>query len=192
MINKNGMEFSFTWLFAVIVGAVILVLAIYAATKVISTGGEGTSVAAAKEIGVLLNPLETSFQEGTTTSFSVPTDTRIYNGCDNSSGFGKQKISTAQKSFGKFSEPSAAVSFQNKNIFSNKTEEGKTFYVFSKPFDFPFKVADVIYLSSADNRYCFIDAPESIKDELTELKQENLMTIFISVYLDLPLPPSLL
>ena len=173
--GKKAMEFSFTWLFAIIVGAVILVLAIYAATRIISMGETETGTAAAKEIGVLLNPLETGFEEDISTLLSLPTDTRIYNGCDASGIFGSQGIRTAQKSFGGFSEPSIEVSFQNKYIFSDRFEEGKQFYIFSKPFDFPFKVADVIYLTPSTEKYCFIDAPEEIEDELGDLKQGNLM-----------------
>jgi len=173
--DKSGIEFSFTWLFAIIVGAVILVLAIYAATKIIGSGQSETTAAAAKEIGVLLNPLETSFQDDVSTSLSIAADTRIYNTCDDFGSFGSQGISTAQKSFGKFSEPSVEVSFPNKYIFSGEFEEGKQFYIFSKPFDFPFKVADVIYLSSANKKYCFIDAPDEIEEELEELGQGNLL-----------------
>ncbi len=171
--NKKGLEFSFTWLFAVIIGATILILAIYAATKLIGTSETQTSTATAKEIGVLLNPLETSFEDSTSTSFSINTETRIYNICDNSSNFGSQGIQTAQKSFGKWSGAGIKVSFQNKYIFSNGIEEGKKFYVFSKPFDFPFKTADLIYLSSAKKIYCFTGMPDEIEEELTELKQGN-------------------
>ena len=37
MLGKRGFEFSFAWIFAVVVGAFILVLAIYAATQIIAT-----------------------------------------------------------------------------------------------------------------------------------------------------------
>ena len=176
--NNKGLEFSFTWLFAVIIGAVILVLAVYAATKVIGSGQAETSTAAAKEIGVLLNPLETSFEEAGSTSLSLPVETRIYNGCNNFENFGSQIIQTSQKSFGKWSKLSTEVEFQNKYISSDIYEEGKTFQLFSKPFDFPFKVADVIYLTSSSKKYCFVNSdnfPDEIKDELTDLRQENLL-----------------
>ena len=172
---KRGIEFSFTWIFAVIIGAIILVLAIYAATKIISTGETQTTTATAKEIGVLLNPLETSFQEEVTTSLSITRETRIYNGCDNFGEFGNQKIKTSQKSFGKWSKPGVEIEFQNKYIFSDGYEEGKIFYVFSKPFDFPFKTADLIYLTSSQKKYCFFNAPAGIKEETEKLKQENLL-----------------
>ncbi len=173
--NKKGIEFSFTWLFAVIVGAFILFLAIYAATRIISTGQTQTTAATAKEIGIILNPLETGFETGKTILMSIPSDTRIYASCDNFSGFGSQKIKTAQKSFGKWSQIGQEVEFPNKYIFSGVYEEGKKFHVFSKPFEFPFKVADLIYLSSADRKYCFVNAPPQIKQELNELKQDNLL-----------------
>lgn len=174
--NRRGIEFSFTWLFAVIIGTIILVLAIYAATKLIGTGGTETSTISAKEIGILLNPLETGFESGKTTSFSISTDTMIYNRCDNFSNFGNQKIQIRQKTFGKWNELSAEVSFQNKYIFSNNIETGNKFYVFSKPFYLPFKVSDVIYLTSDDEKYCFIEAPKNIEEELNQLKQGNLAT----------------
>ncbi|MEX2017240.1 MAG: hypothetical protein WD876_02105 [Candidatus Pacearchaeota archaeon] len=178
--NKRALEFSFTWLFAVIIGAAILVLAVYAATKVIGSGQAETSTAAAKEIGVLLNPLETSFEEASSTSLALPVDTRIYNRCNSveGSGFGGQIIQTSQKSFGKWSDLSTEIEFQNKYIFSDEYEEGKVFHIFSKPFDFPFKVADAIYLTSSNKKYCFIDSrdlPDDIKNELSDLKQGNLI-----------------
>lgn len=172
--SKRGIEFSFTWLFAVIIGSVILILAIYAATKIIGSGGAETSTAAAKEIGILLNPLETGFQQDTTITLGLPTSTRIYNGCDNFGNFGNQLIQTSQKSFNKWSELSTEIEFENKYIFSDVYEEGKEFHIFSKSFDFPFKVADAIYLTSADKQYCFLNTPEDIKKELGDLNQSNL------------------
>lgn len=177
-MKKEGfLQISFAWLFAIIVGAVILFLAIFAVTKMIGTQETITSVKTAKEIGVLLNPLETGFEIGKTTSLSFPTETRIYNKCDNVSGvFGKQGIQISQKSFNKWTETDLEVGFVNKYIFSGNYTEGQTFYLFSKPFDFPFKVSDLIYLTSSEKNYCFIDSPENIKEELTSLNQKNIFT----------------
>ena len=173
-MKKSGLEFSFTWLFAVIIGAVIIVLALYAATKIAVSGGAETSTAAAKEIGILLNPLETSFQQDTTTTLVLPTDTRIYNKCDNFGNFGHQIIQTSQKSFNKWGELSTEIEFENKYLFSDDFEEGEVFHIFSKAFDFPFKVADAIYVTSSDKRYCFINPPGDVEEELTVLNQSNL------------------
>ena len=173
--NKKGFEFSFAWLFAIIVGAFILFLAIYAVTKILDTGRDITSAKTGKEIGILLNPLETSFETAGSTLFTMPVETRIYNRCDNGSVFGKQIIKVAQKNFNKWTDTDIDIGFQNKYIFSENFAEGKNFFVFSKPFEFPFKVADLIYLTSANKKYCFVNAPDEIEEEISDLNQENLL-----------------
>ncbi len=176
MKNKGALQISFAWLFAIIVGAFILFIAIYATTKFISTEETTLDAKAGKEIGILLNPLETGF--GTTakvTFFTMPVETRIYNKCNNSGNFGKQIIQVSQKSFNKWTETNIDVGFANKYIFSEKEIEGKKFYVFSKPFEFPFKVANLIYIIPSTKKYCFIDPPREIEDEIEELNQENFL-----------------
>jgi len=174
-INQRGqMNISFGWLFAIIVGAVILVLTIFGATKVIKTSQQEQTSIGAKELGVLLNPLETGFESATSTFIEMKADTRIQNGCFLFGNFGEQRIQLYEKSFDKWTEGGAEVSFENKYIFSRKISEGKRFYLFSKPFEFPFKVTDIIYLTSSGEKYCFKDAPEDIEDEINQLKQENL------------------
>ena len=49
--------------------------------------------------------------------------------------------------------------------------EIKEFSVFSKPFNMPFKISDLIFFSG--QKYCFIQAPEEIKDELQGLNMKN-------------------
>ena len=173
--NKRGFEFSFGWLFAIIVGAFILVLAIYGVTKIFDTGGDITSARTGKEVGILLNPLETGFETAESILFTMPVETRIYNRCDNESVFGRQIIKISQKRFNKWTETDVDIGFQNKYIFSENFAEGKNFFIFSKPFEFPFKVADLVYLTSINKEYCFADAPDRIKEELEQLNQENLL-----------------
>ena len=50
-----------------------------------------------KEIGILLDPLETSFESAQTTSITIPTETRINNICDSSEAFGEQGIQLDNK-----------------------------------------------------------------------------------------------
>lgn len=175
-MDKNGfLQISFAWLFAIIVGAVILFLTIFAVTKMIGTQDTVTSAKTAKEIGVLLNPLETGFETGKTTTLGFPTETRIYNRCDSVSGtFGRQGIEISQKSFDKWTDTDLEVSFKNKYIFSKNYTEGKTFYIFSKPFNFPFKVTDLIYITSSENNYCFVNPPTNIEEEILALGQKNI------------------
>jgi hypothetical protein len=173
MIKKGAFEISFGWLFALIIGGVILFLAILIATKVINIGRQEVGAETGKEIGVLLNPLEIGFETAKSTSFSIATETKIMSKCEEQGAFGKQSLRLSQKTLGKWEEAGISASFYNKYIFSNESE-GKMFYVFSKPFEFPFKVADLIYLSSSKEEYCFIDSPSNIQDELEALGQDNI------------------
>ena len=175
MKNKGYLQISFAWLFAIIVGAFILFLAIFGTTKLIKTEQTIQDAETGKEIGVLLNPLETSFETGKTTSLTLPVETRIYNKCNNNGMFGRQIIQISQKSFNKWTETDIDIGFSNKYIFSENYTEGKKFYIFSKLFDFPFKVGDLIYITSSLKKYCFLNAPEDIEDEISMLKQKNLL-----------------
>src|SRR3989344_7386881 len=103
--NKKGqLQISFAWIFAIVIGAVILFLAIYISTKVVKTGETAVGAKTGKEISVLLNPLETGTEESVVVSLNMPVETRIYNQCSNSSNFGKQIIKISQKSFNKWTE----------------------------------------------------------------------------------------
>ncbi len=176
MRNRKGLEMSFAWLFAIIVGAIILLLAIYTSTRIIQTEQVALDARTAKEIGVLLDPLEISFETGKSNSLTLATETRIYNRCNNEGNFGRQIIKVSQKSLNQWTETDVNVGFQNKIIFSDNYVEGKKFLLFSKPFEFPFKVADVIYLTSSNKKYCFINPPNDIENEISSLNQENLFT----------------
>jgi len=174
-MNKKGfLEVSFGWLFAIIVGAFILFLAIYGVTKLIKTEGTIQTTKTSKDIGILLNPLETGFESARTSSISFPTDTRIYNKCSIEGNFGNQGIEVEQKSFNKWSKTDITVQFQNKYIFSESYVEGKTFYLFSKPLEFPFKVTDLIYIIPEGKEYCFVDAPAKIQKEILDIQQNNI------------------
>lgn len=177
-MNKEGYEFSFAWLFALIVGAALIVFAIYASTRIIESKRFEAETLQAKQIGVLLNPTETNLETARLTTINAR-NTRIINDCDYSAArgiFGSQDISTQIKSgVGRqwTEEPGAQSSFHNKYIFSNGIVEAeKEFYVLSKPFKFPFKIADLLILTSDKESYCIVlsDSGEQgkIKKELNE------------------------
>ncbi len=172
--KKAYLQISFGWLFAIIVGITIIFLAIYFVVKVINLEETAHSAKTSQEVGILLNPLETSFESAVTSSFTFPEETQIHNRCDNYSNFGLQRIEVRQKDFNKWVETNIEAQFQNKYIFSEKYIQGRTFYIFSKPFKFPFKIADLIYLTPASKNYCFVNAPTDIEDELEDLNQPNL------------------
>ena len=173
-MKKEGyLEFSFTWLFALIVGAFILFLAVYFSINLIHQGQTEQDARTGKNMGVLLNPLEIGFQTGISTIFDFPVDTRIYASCNSNGNFGKQYIRVSQKSFGEWTETNVKVPFQNKYVFAKIPVEGKKFVIFSKPFEMPFKVADLIFLIPLEEKYCFKDAPEDIENEIKTLNKGN-------------------
>ena len=175
-MNKKGfLQISFPWIFAIIVGIFILFLTIYGITKLIGTQETVQDVKTSREIGILLNPLETSFEEGKTLSLGFPVDTRIFNLCNDIGDFGQQVIQVSQKSFNKWTRTSIDISFPNKYIFSKDPVEGRDMNVFAKPFDFPFKVTDLIYIIPVNDIYCFHNAPEDVEDDIDRLNLENLM-----------------
>lgn len=179
VLEKRGfLQISFAWLFGIIAGVVILTLAIYIATRAINTGQYQTSSEAQAQISTLFNPLETSFQSGQVTTLSLSSPTRIYAECESNSGsFGTQIISISQQSFGKWSKETLGASVQDRYIFSENPIEGKDFLIFSKPFEFPFKVADLLYITPASTEYCFAGTSyyPNINTELSNLNQKNII-----------------
>ena len=163
--NKKGfLQIPFSWIFAIIVGIFILFLAIYFAYKMISSGQQEIGAETARQIDVLLNPLETSFE--TSTPLVLSSETRIYNKCENTGNFGEQIIQVSQKSFNKWAEPSVDISFENKYLFSDDVVDGEKFYLFSIPFEYPFQVANLIILTSQE--YCFLDAPDEVEKDIIQ------------------------
>ncbi len=174
--NKKALEFSFAWMFSLIVGAAILFFAIFFSSSLIKNERTIYDSQSAKEFGILLNPIETGIESGYSTKISFPQESRIFNDCDSFGAFGKQKISVSTKSgFGeKWQEQGVPSFFSNKYLFSEKYSEGKDFFVFSKSFEFPFKVADAIFLLTDKEKYCFINSPTEISEELNSLNIKNI------------------
>jgi hypothetical protein len=173
--NKRGdLEFSFAWIFAIIAGMFILFLAIYGVSKFMSIERSSQDAQTSMDIGILTNPLESSFETMKRTMISTSVETRIYTGCNNlSTSFGRQTIQTSQKTFKEWSNKGVNVGFSNKYIFSENPVEGKNFYLFSEPFELPFKIADLIYLTSTNDKYCFKDSPDDIEKEIKNLIGNN-------------------
>ena len=106
----------------------------------------------------------------------MPVETRIFNDCNSKGTFGSQKISTSTKSSigDKWSAPGVPSAFHNKYLFSEDEIQGKDFFVFSKPFEMPFKLADLIYIRPSEGSYCFINPPREIESELSDLNMEGI------------------
>ena len=166
-------QFSFVWIFALVVGGAILFLAIYGAMQAGDTASIRSNTETAKSIAILTDPLQAGFSDGSFGRISFKENTKINNIC-NSNEFGNNIISVAVQS-GKNDEWSLAgsgITVSNKYIFSSEADSGKDFYVFSKPFYFPYKVADLTFLI-LDN-YCFVGANDDVADEIIGLNMPNI------------------
>ncbi len=170
---KKKAQFNFVWLFAIIAGATILVLAIYGAMKAGDSMRFQTDTEVAKSISIITDPLQAGFSEGSFGRILFKQETRINNFCFDDE-FGKHAISVSTKSdVGEaWNIPGEQVSVHNKYIFSSETNSGKEYYVFSKPFEFPYKVADLIFLTP--EKYCFLNAPDEIVEEVEGMNIQNI------------------
>ncbi len=179
IISKGGYEFSFAWFFAIIIGAAVIFLAIYAATQFIGTKDFEDTSKTARQIGILLTPVETNLETLKGATISVRDDTQIFNECERRGTFGNQLISTKVRS-GINNEwpdfPGVKSSFHNKYLFSDSVVEGESeFYVLSKPFKFPFKIGDLVMLWSDKQEYCFVDAFDEVKNEIDDLTGQGVI-----------------
>ncbi len=167
MEKRGYLDISFGWMFAIIVGIFILAFAFFFAQKYIGQEEYKIGTTTAKELGVILNPFEIGIESGSSPPpIKTPSNTRIFIGCDEDGVFGEQLISASFESTRGFSEPGVEIGFKNKYIFSEEMVEGDEFYVLIMPFNFPFKVADIMILTSTDKEYCFVDAPSDVKKDL--------------------------
>lgn len=176
MNNKGFLQLSFQWIFAIIVGIVILFLTIYGIVRFVGTEERTQDLKLSKEFEGLMSPLETGFEGAKSSFIEFPAETRLYNYCDDFGDFGKQGIGISQKSFSKWTTPSRSSDIYNKYIFSEYILEGRKVNLFSKPFEFPFKVGNLIYLIPATKIYCFDNSPENIETELENLNIANIKT----------------
>lgn len=173
-INKRAIEFNFEWLFAIIAGATILILAVYGVSRLGNTQRYQTDSEIAKQLAIITDPLQAGFAEGVFSKISFNQDTRINNICL-SGDFGKNDLSVSTKSGvgSEWQQAGGATSIHNKYIFSDAANYGRNYYVFSTPFYFPYKVADLIFLSPDSVDYCFISPPREIENTILGLNMPH-------------------
>lgn len=165
---------EFVWIFSLIIGAMILFLAIYTASRVMRTGTYASTAEATRTLDTILNSFASMGSIASLTlskDISMPYNYDIKIEC--SKGFEKMSMRLAEK--GKPRDWTQPYSINNKYIFSNTTMHGKLFSAFSKPFKMPWRIDDMIYFISSD--YCFIDAPESIESEMNLLNLSHVISV---------------
>lgn len=174
---KRGFEFSFTWIFVLVVGATILMLAIFLVSRLIDREGAIYNTEVAAELGVVLNPLTTNLESAKYYPVSFPDETRIINECDSSGTFGEQEISTSVRSgIGReWRLNGIPYRISNHFVFSPPDVQAKEMQVIATPVSLPFKIGDALTLYSGT--MCFVDAPELFTDELDGLGVESMVHV---------------
>lgn len=177
--NKKGFELSFGMIFSIIAGAVIIFLAVYTVSRLVTTNQNALYSESAQSLANILNPIANDIS----ISMSAPDinfkkQTKVYLDCYapdyRSPVFGRQTISFSEESgfLGGWTSPGANISRSNKYIFGENEQSGKAIHIFSKPFFVGYKVDDLVFLTM--NNYCFVAPPESIKEEIENLKINNI------------------
>ena len=187
-MNKKGIEFSFSWIFAIIAGAVILISALYITTKLVGTERKIGDTFIASELNTILNPIETNLEDSKYTTIKFLDETRVFNECSNAGTFGKQQISTASKlGIGnEWGEQSIRKSSFNKYVFSRGTEEtqNKKLRVIVRSFFIPFKVGDLTMIYGKE--YCFVNPPSDIEELVQDLSANGVQDIGINITSNIP------
>jgi len=173
--KKAILGMPFDWMFAIIVGAFILFLAIYFTVNFIQTSEIRQNTETAAIIKSYLDPFETGLASGKSSNVSFRKETRTIMSCNalRNPPFGEQTIRFSDKNLKEsFGNEGEAVPIKDKYIFSEEIIQGKNWYVFSIPFFMPFKVSDIIIISSEN--YCFYNTPEEIEEEIKRLQLINI------------------
>jgi hypothetical protein len=170
MKNKRGFEFSFGWIFSILIGASILFLAIYVTFRFVNIQGTVGSSETAQQLGTLLSPVETSIESASIVPINFTSETRLYNDCTESGSFGSQgiRIATKEGFNNKWQDAGIRNSYNNKYIFSESILEGKSVQAIAKSIILPYKIASLVILLDANKDYCFVSAPNDINDEIEE------------------------
>jgi hypothetical protein len=180
-MNRKGIDFTFSWIFAIIAGAVILGAAIYITTQLIDSSDVQRDTLVAGEVANLLNPIQTNLEDNRYSVIDFVTDTRIYNECSTQGTFGIQRLSTASKTRNKWSQESIKKSVYDKYLFSRETEETeeKRIHIMVNPLVAPFKIGDVI--SIYGTKYCFVNPSNSVEELINDLSVDGKQDIGINI-----------
>lgn len=160
---------SFSWIFALIVGAAILFGAIYMISQISKTSEMSQSATSASELGAIFDSLQSTQESAKTAEIKFPLNSSIRNRCDLAGEFGTQKLSVEQYIKGEWTRSNLDITYKNKYIFSKEITYGETFLIFTKQLNYPYKVANLIYLTSLDDKYCFKNPPRDVRSEIKDL-----------------------
>ena len=177
-MEKRGFEFSFNWIFALVAGAAILFIAIYASGRFLKTGEFQQATETASKLTTLFEPLGVSGygQESKSGKILLNSQIKIYSECFTDGTLGRQRIAVAEKkSFTdkEWGEKGVGIEFSNKYVFTEEESEGREFNYFTKSLNLPFKTADLLIITGKN--YCFVKPPTFVEEEINDLGMTNII-----------------
>lgn len=167
--KKGGLQFG--WIFAVIVGAVILFLAFYFVGQLMMEGRIESETVSARSLDIVLMPLSHFGELGAVTAYllKLPQTSKIELSCELPSSFnplGSNSILLVAEQ--KEAGVGIPKKVYDKYLFGenlNKTPK-KRFQSLTKSVEMPWRIVDLTMLWPADRNYCFVSAPDRIEQEL--------------------------
>jgi len=179
-ITKKGMQFS--WIFAVIVGAIILFLAFYFIGSQLSTSKLEEKTVETNSLEILFNPFSYLGAMGAVTAkpIEIPQESFLMFECESvsSNGLGSDIITLSSLNL---QDQGLPKYIYDKYIFAEDFEAKKTdgkypkLQTLSKPFLMPWRVADLIFVYPNSKKYCFTgNIPSRLQEELEFLEITNL------------------
>jgi len=160
--NKKGMEFA--WIFAIIVGAMILFLAFYFIGHQVLSNKTSQGTEEVHGLDILFNPFSYLGAMGAVTSkpIELPRASNLEFDCD-TNGLGSDAIIV---------DSGLTRNIYDKYIFSENFN-AKKIQTISMPFTMPWRVADLIFVFPSDKEYCFTNMPAELQNELELLNYSN-------------------
>lgn len=151
---------EFGWIFAIIVGALILFFAFYFIGSKMNETSVTKNLMTEHSLDILFNPFSYFGSLGATSAKSVTLSTveKINFSCESEERFGYDSILVWTK------QVQAPRRVYDKYLFSDKFLEGKNFQIISKSFNMPWRVADLVYFFPKDMKYCFLGLSDIEKE----------------------------
>lgn len=173
--NKKG-AIEFSWIFSIIVGAVILFFAFYFVGTQLMQRESMNQLVSSQALDVLFTPFSYvgSIAEASASVASLDKESTLHIACSNITGYdslGYNEVSTYSFYKGELVQGTPRRAY-DKYLFGEEGTE-KLFFVMSKPLNLPWRIADLVYVFPNNQSYCFVNSPTKIRDELQGLENSS-------------------
>ncbi|MFH1823095.1 MAG: hypothetical protein ABH817_00035 [archaeon] len=166
MHNKKA-AIQFAWIFAVIIGALVLFLAFYFIGTNVERSGETEQTVLTQGFDTILNPFSYVGAMGAAMAriIELPKPQDINFTCEKDSSFGSMTMVLSKETKG------LPKTINDKYIFSRNLENTKQVLAISMPLKLPWRVADIIVFVPMKNKYCIKNSGSDLKKLLTDLTE---------------------